>query len=192
MPLLLDAQEKWDDFLENKITNYEKLRNFDYGPTNKSSVSKLSPYISHRVLLEYELLEEVKKKYHSQKINKFVEEIYWRIYWQGWMENRPKVWFNFISEKNYEYDFETYEKAINGNSELGFFNSWVNELKTYNYLHNHTRMWFASTWIFNLGLPWQLGASFFFEHLYDGDAASNLLNWRWVAGLQTKGKQYRF
>ena len=192
MPLLLDAQEKWDDFLENKITNYEKLRNFDYGPTNKSSVSKLSPYISHRVLLEYELLEEVKKKYHSQKINKFVEEIYWRIYWQGWMENRPKVWFNFISEKNYEYDFETYEKAINGNSELGFFNSWVNELKTYNYLHNHTRMWFASTWIFNLGLPWQLGASFFFEHLYDGDAASNLLSWRWVAGLQTKGKQYRF
>ena len=46
MPLILDAQKKWDDFLENKITNYEKLRNFDYGPTNKSSVSKLSPYIS--------------------------------------------------------------------------------------------------------------------------------------------------
>ena len=192
MPLFLDAQEKWDYFLKNKIKNYEKLRNFDYGPTNESSVSKLSPYISHRVLLEYELLKEVKKKYQSQKINKFVEEIYWRIYWKGWMENRPKVWCNFISEKNYEYDFETYEKAINGNSELDFLNSWVNELKTHNYLHNHTRMWFASTWIFNLGLPWQLGASFFFEHLYDGDAASNLLSWRWVAGLQTKGKQYLF
>ena len=192
MNLFLDAQAKWDEFLENKIKNYEKLRNFDYGPKNESSVSKLSPYISHRVLLEYELLEEVKKKYHSQKINKFVEEIYWRIYWKGWMENRPKVWCNFISEKNYDYDFETYEKAINGNSELGFFNSWVNELKTYNYLHNHTRMWFASTWIFNLGLPWQLGATFFFKHLYDGDAASNLLSWRWVAGLQTKGKQYLF
>ena len=51
-------------------------------------------------------------------------------------------------------------------------------------------MWFASTWIFNLGLPWQLGVKFFFKHLFDGDAASNLLSWRWVAGLQTKGKQY--
>ncbi len=192
MPLFLDAHEKWDYFLENKIKNYEKLRNFDYGPTNESSVSKLSPYISHRVLLEYELLKEIKKKYQSQKINKFIEEIYWRIYWKGWMENRPKVWCDFISEKNYEYDFETYQKAINGNSELDFLNSWVNELKTHNYLHNHTRMWFASTWIFNLGLPWQLGASLFFEHLYDGDAASNLLSWRWVAGLQTKGKQYLF
>ena len=53
-------------------------------------------------------------------------------------------------------------------------------------------MWFASTWIFNLGLPWQLGAKFFFKYLFDGDAASNLLSWRWVGGLQTKGKQYLF
>ena len=192
MQLFLEAQEQWKNFLENKIKNYEKFRNFDYGPTNESSVSKLSPYISHRVLLEYELLEEVKKKYQSKNVNKFIEEIYWRVYWKGWMENRPSVWRDFISDKDYDYDYETYEKAINGNSELSFLNSWVDELKTYNYLHNHTRMWFASTWIFNLGLPWQLGATFFFKYLYDGDAASNLLSWRWVAGLQTKGKQYRF
>ena len=28
------------------------------------------------------------------------------------------------------------------------------------------------------------------QHLYDGDAASNTLGWRWVAGIQTKGKHY--
>ena len=145
MQLFLEAQEQWSDFLENKIKNYEKFRNFDYGPTEKSSVSKLSPYISHRVLLEYDMLSEIKKKYQSKNVNKFIEEVYWRIYWKGWMENRPAVWHDFISRKDYKYDNETYEKAINGNSELGFFNSWVNELKTYNYLHNHTRMWFAST-----------------------------------------------
>ncbi len=192
MPLFLDAQERWRDFLDNKIKNYEKFRNFDYGPTKESSVSKLSPYISHRVLLEYELLAEVKKNYQSKNVNKFIEEVYWRIYWKGWMENRPGVWNDFISGKDTKYDNESYKKAINANTGLDFFNSWVNELKTHNYLHNHTRMWFASTWIFNLGLPWQLGAIFFFKHLYDGDAASNLLSWRWVAGLQTKGKQYLF
>ena len=192
MSLFLNAQEQWSDFLDNKIKNYEKFRNFDYGPTNESSVSKLSPYISHRVLLEYDLILEIKKKYQSKHVNKFIEEVYWRIYWKGWMENRPGVWRDFILLKDYEYDNEIYKKAINGDTELGFFNLWVNELKTYNYLHNHTRMWFASTWIFNLGLPWQLGATFFFKHLYDGDAASNLLSWRWVAGLHTKGKQYLF
>tara|TARA_B100001741_G_scaffold135657_1_gene111731 strand:- start:467 stop:1177 length:711 start_codon:yes stop_codon:yes gene_type:complete len=51
-------------------------------------------------------------------------------------------------------------------------------------------MWFASIWIFTLNLPWQLGAEFFMKYLYDGDSASNTLGWRWVAGIQTKGKNY--
>ena len=51
-------------------------------------------------------------------------------------------------------------------------------------------MWFASIWIFTLELPWQLGAEFFMQHLYDGDSASNTLGWRWVAGIQTQGKHY--
>jgi hypothetical protein len=51
-------------------------------------------------------------------------------------------------------------------------------------------MWFASIWIFTLELPWQLGAEFFMQHLYDGDPASNTLGWRWVAGVQTQGKHY--
>ena len=137
-------------------------------------------FVTHRILLEYDLIHDIKSKYKVKNSTKFVEEIFWRVYWKGWMENRPKVWQNFISEKDPYYDHELYEKAINGNTELDFFNSWVHELKKYNYLHNHTRMWFASTWIFNLGLPWQLGAKFFFKYLFDGDAASNLLSWRWV------------
>ncbi len=68
--------------------------------------------------------------------------------------------------------------------------AWARELVDTGYLHNHTRMWFASIWVFTLGLPWQLGADFFLRHLLDGDAASNTLSWRWVAGLQTRGKTY--
>ena len=66
----------------------------------------------------------------------------------------------------------------------------MQELRDTGYLHNHTRMWFASIWIFTLNLPWPLGADFFFRHLLDGDPASNTLSWRWVAGLQTRGKHY--
>tara|TARA_B100001029_G_scaffold179522_1_gene189367 strand:+ start:25 stop:732 length:708 start_codon:yes stop_codon:yes gene_type:complete len=51
-------------------------------------------------------------------------------------------------------------------------------------------MWFASIWIFTFDLPWELGAEFFMRYLYDGDAASNTLGWRWVAGIQTNGKHY--
>ena len=192
MTLLKEAESKWNKFLDSKISHYSYLRNFDYGPNNSSSVSKLSPFISHRVLLEYDLIRDINKKSTRANVNKFIEEVYWRIYWKGWLENKPCVWENFITKKVDKFDDSLYEEAINANTKLSFFNSWVEELKNFNYLHNHTRMWFASTWIFNLGLPWELGAKFFFEHLYDGDAASNLLSWRWVAGLQTKGKKYLF
>jgi len=50
--------------------------------------------------------------------------------------------------------------------------------------------WFASIWIFTLGLPWELGAELFMHRLLDGDPASNTLSWRWVAGLHTRGKAY--
>ena len=192
MSIFLETHNQWTDFMKKKIQNYEKFRNFDYGPGNEASVSKLSPFVTHRILLEYELIHDIKTKYKIKNPNKFIEEIFWRVYWKGWMENRPNVWRNFIAEEIFDYDIELYKSAINGDTELDFFNSWVHELKKYNYLHNHTRMWFASTWIFNLGLPWQLGAKFFFKYLFDGDAASNLLSWRWVGGLQTKGKQYLF
>ena len=192
MKTLEKARSIWQDFAKNKLNDYSKFRNFDYGPGNESSVSKISPFVTHRILLEYELIYQIKKNYKNTNSTKFVEEIFWRVYWKGWMENRPNVWKNFLLDKNLFYDHNSYQRAIDGNTELDFFNSWVKELKEFNYLHNHTRMWFASTWIFNLGLPWQLGAKFFFKHLFDGDAASNLLSWRWVAGLQTKGKQYLF
>ena len=110
------------------------------------------------------------------------------------MELRPNVWTDYLQElrrtRNEFKDDQNYKEAIEGKTNIECFNQWVNELKENNYLHNHTRMWFASIWIFTLELPWQLGAEFFMQHLYDGDAASNTLGWRWVAGIQTQGKHY--
>ena len=192
MSLFQAAKEGWNDFLDSKIFLYSKYRNYDYGNKKDNYVSGLSPYITHRVLLEYDLIIDLKSKIKGSSINKFIEELYWRIYWKGWLENRPDLWKQFVFEKISMSNELSYKNAIRGETDLEFFNSWILELKNNNYLHNHTRMWFASTWIFNLKLPWQLGARLFLKHLYDGDAASNLLSWRWVAGLHTKGKKYLF
>jgi len=83
-----------------------------------------------------------------------------------------------------------WEAACKGETDIDVFNHWAQELVQTGYLHNHARMWFASIWIFTLRLPWELGADFFLRHLLDGDPASNTLGWRWVAGIQTKGKTY--
>ncbi len=185
-----EALGKLNKYIESDISNYNTKRNFDFGVTNRSNVSCLSPYITHRLITEYEIAKLVLKKYPFQKVDKFIQEIFWRIYWKGWLELRPKVWTDFTEDLKIIKEDENYLKAVNGETEIECFNDWVNELKNFNYLHNHTRMLFASIWIFTLGLPWQKGAEFFMKHLYDGDAASNTLSWRWVAGIQTKGKNY--
>ena len=169
---------------------YAKKRNFDHGPSAHQNVSGLSKYISHRVLSEYELIRQVLSLHKYQTVEKFIQEVLWRIYWKGWLEIRPSVWTEFVQMPAKEGD-KYLNAALNGETGIECFDSWVAELKTTNYLHNHARMWFASIWIFTLRLPWQLGARFFLKHLADGDSASNTLSWRWVAGLQTKGKQYQ-
>ena len=188
------ALDKLNYFVENNLSEYSKLRNFDYGPNNRSNISCLSPYITHGIINEKEVIKKSLNKFSFAKNEKFIQEVLWRTYWKGWLELRPSVWTDFLIElKKIKEDFQnnqTYQNAIEGKTNVECFNYWVNELKENNYLHNHTRMWFASIWIFTLNLPWQLGAEFFMQHLYDGDAASNTLGWRWVAGVQTQGKHY--
>ena len=184
------ALEKLDNFINSEIVDYSFKRNFDYGPDLRGNVSCLSPYVSHRLITEYEIAKRVLRKHLYQRVDKYIQEIFWRVYWKGWLELRPRVWEDFIEDLNFIKEDEKVVNAINGETHIECFNDWVKELKKFNYLHNHTRMWFASIWIFTLKLPWQKGAEFFMKHLYDGDAASNTLSWRWVAGLQTKGKNY--
>ena len=188
------AIEKLNHFIENNLTDYSKLRNFDFGPEGRSNVSCLSPYITHGIVSEKEIIKKSLNKFSFAKNEKFIQEVLWRTYWKGWLELRPNVWNDYLIElrkiREEFKDNKNYINAIKGKTNIECFNTWVNELIENNYLHNHTRMWFASIWIFTLDLPWQLGAEFFMQHLYDGDAASNTLGWRWVAGIQTQGKHY--
>ena len=188
------AVYKLNNFIEQNLIEYSQLRNFDFGPNNRSNISCLSPYITHGVINELEVIDKSLKKFSFSKNEKFIQEVLWRVYWKGWLELRPTVWSDYLIEldkiKSEFKGNQNYLNAIEGKTDIDCFNQWVIELKSNNYLHNHTRMWFASIWIFTLELPWQLGAEFFLQHLYDGDPASNTLGWRWVAGVQTQGKHY--
>ena len=188
------AVDKLNHFVENNLSEYSKLRNFDFGPDNRSNISCLSPYITHGIINELEVIDKSLKKFSFLKNEKFIQEVLWRVYWKGWLELRPNAWSDYLIElDNFRDEFkndQNYLNAIEGKTDIDCFNQWIIELKENNYLHNHARMWFASIWIFTLELPWQLGAEFFMKHLYDGDTASNTLGWRWVAGVQTQGKHY--
>ena len=169
------------EFSKNEILNYSSNRNFDYGSPHHN-VSRLSPYLRRRFISEYEILKIILDKNKISNIEKFIEEIFWRTYWKGWLESHPWI-YN-------EYQMKVNEQIIPPKTGIKCFDHWKNELIETGYLHNHSRMWFASIWIFTLGYSWESGANFFRNHLIDWCPASNTLGWRWVAGIQTIGKPY--
>ena len=192
------AQGRLDQFLPHAGRAYASTRNYDLGPNDRSNISCLSPWIRHRLLLEEEVIRQTLSLYSLRDSEKFIQEVFWRTYFKGWLEHRPDVWFHYrkdvidlLDKVEKQSDLRSrYENAIAGKTGIACFDAWADELLENGYLHNHARMWFASIWIFTLHLPWQLGADFLYRHLLDGDPASNTLSWRWVAGLHTKGKHY--
>ncbi|MEK0438566.1 MAG: hypothetical protein RLZZ233_1537 [Verrucomicrobiota bacterium] len=160
------------------------------------NISRLSPWVQKRLILESEIVAAARARWSFPAIEKFVQEVYWRTYWKGWLEQRPEAWSRWCEavprlRQSLSSDQQaTWQAALAGQTGIAGFDAWAQELVTTGYLHNHARMWFASIWVFTLRLPWELGAAFFYEHLLDGDVASNTLSWRWVAGLQTPGKTY--
>ena len=186
------------DFVPAAGHAYARGRNTDPGPEGRHAVSKLSPYLRHRLLLEREVVSAALSIHSLEACEKFVQEVFWRTYFKGWLEHHPGLWPRYVQERDAAIAAAAGNSgvshalalAMTGRTGIECFDAWVAELCTTGYLHNHARMWFASIWIFTLRLPWQIGADFFMTHLLDGDPASNTLSWRWVAGLHTKGKHY--
>jgi deoxyribodipyrimidine photo-lyase len=188
------ALDRLAAFVPRAGRHYADGRNADHGPDARANVSVLSPYVRHRLVTEEEVVAAALARHSGAACEKFVQEVLWRTYWKGWLELRPAIWTRFVEARDAAKPVGGMAKAIEaaeaGATGIEGFDDWARELVEHGYLHNHARMWFASIWIFTLGLPWTLGADFFLRHLVDADPASNTLSWRWVAGLQTAGKTY--
>ncbi|WP_420383212.1 FAD-binding domain-containing protein [Novosphingobium sp.] len=176
---------------------YAKGRNADHGTGQHDSVSRLSAALRRRSVTEIDVLTPVLAQ-HGHDAAAFVNEVFWRTYFKGWLEARPDTWHAMLRalaalDSQLLRDdalAKRHAAALCGQTGIDCFDHWMGELEQTGYLHNWARMQFASIWIFTLGLPWELGARAMFVRLIDADPASNTLSWRWVAGLHTRGKAY--
>lgn len=188
-----DALRRWQDFLP-QASRYAGSRNF-VQPSHEH-VSRLSPAIRLGLMHPEEIVRDTLAQHAWPKVEKWLQEICWRTYWKGWLEMRPQVWRSWRRQLHglkQQLPAKTLARAqavSEGRSGVAVMDAFARELRETGYLHNHARMWWASFWIHEERLPWELGAEFFFQHLLDADPASNTLSWRWVAGLQTAGKTY--
>ncbi len=161
---------------------YAKTRNYIDG-----AVTRLSPYIRHGVLNLAEIRDKALDTVDNpDDAEKFVQELAYREYFQQvyttigddiWESQED--WKTGYNEN--DYALELPDDIRNGQTGLACVDGWRNELVETGYLHNHVRMYFAGYIVHWRRIHWKAGASWFLEHLIDGDPASNNLSWQWVA-----------
>jgi deoxyribodipyrimidine photolyase len=156
------------DELLPRVRAYGRVRGYDR--PHRPTVSGLSPWLQRRLLSEEEVCAAVLRRTPWAEAEKFVQEVCWRTYWKGWLEQHPEAWSRYrasLARLRAAAPPEGYERAIAGSTGIPGFDDWARQLVATGWLHNHARMSFASIWIFTLRLSWQLGADFFFRHLLD-------------------------
>jgi deoxyribodipyrimidine photo-lyase len=87
-PARAEGLRRMAEFLPRAGRAYAAQRNYDRGPADRENISTLSPYIRHRVVTETELLRAVLERHTRGAADKFIQEIFWRTYWKGWLRHR--------------------------------------------------------------------------------------------------------
>lgn len=165
-----------------KPVAYAKNRNFIDG-----SVSKLSPYISRGVISTKDVLTSlINRGFDPFKIEKFIQELAWRDYWQQiWIEKKDLINSDLKNNQERVENHQIPKALIEGNSSIEAIDDAIKEFYETGYIHNHVRMYIAAIICNNAKSHWKLPAQWMYYHLLDGDWASNALSWQWVCGANS-------
>ena len=167
------------------IRAYEKTRNHVSG-----RVTHLSPYLTHGFIDIPQLFDRLPRLTLEDKL---AFEFAWREFFHHvWQRSGDAILADLRPALAGVHYADTLPDDIReGRTGLPVIDKAVHTLYETGYLHNHARMWVASYVIHLRKVHWRTGADWMLAHLLDGDLASNLLSWQWVASTFSS-KPYLF
>ncbi len=177
-----DIIQAVEDFNPN---DYAQTRNFKDG-----KVSMLSPYISRGIISTKYIFEKLKTKYPKQTIEKFVQELLWRDYFQRLLQSRPDIYNSPIRYDKFDVTIAGMPISVmNGATGINEIDNAIRDLYQVGCMHNHFRLYVSSVCCNMAKSRFNIPASWMYYHLLDADIASNFASWQWVSGHLT-GKKY--
>ena len=117
------------------IDDYANLfndKNWTFIQCRDDNKVKISPFIKKRIIHEEEVINECLKVKKYEHIEKFIQEVFWRTYWKGWLEGRSEVWEKYkmsLNELVEQHKFgirkKNYDGALNARTGIDCFDIWV-------------------------------------------------------------------
>lgn len=169
-----------------KPLQYSNTRNFIDG-----NVTYLSPYISRGIISLPQVAKQALKKHEPQKIQKFLQELAWREYWQRvWQHSGDKIFADTRQPQQNVLHYKMPTAIENASTGIEAIDKHISALYETGYMHNHVRMYVSSIACNIAKSHWLMPSQWMYYHLLDGDLASNALSWQWVAGTFSSKKYY--
>lgn len=177
------------------IEQVKNINPLEYGRTRNfidGAVTHLSPYISRGVISTRQVMEHaLSQGYYPFQIEKFLQELAWRDYWQQvWIEKGEGINNDLRHEQPDVLNHEMPEAIVKAQTGISAIDTAITDFYDTGYVHNHLRMYIASL-ACNVGKShWKVPAQWMYYYLLDGDWASNALSWQWVAGSNSNKKYW--
>lgn len=165
---------------------YPRTRNFIDG-----DVTYLSPYISRGVISLRQVAAHVLRTHKPYEVQKFLQELAWREYWQRTWQALGDEIFTDIKQPQQDVAHHQMVAALeNATTGIEAIDEHIHLLYQTGYMHNHVRMYVSSIACNIANAHWLQPSRWLYYHLLDGDLASNSLSWQWSAGTFSSKKYY--
>ena len=177
------------------LQRVERIDPVRYGKTRnylKGAVTYLSPYISRGVIsTRYVLNEVLRRGFSPDQIEKFIQELAWRDYFQQvWIAKGDDIDRDLRNKQAPVSHHGIPRSIVEARTGIEAVDRAILEFYETGYMHNHMRMYLASI-ACNVGRShWNLPARWMYFHLLDADWGSNALSWQWVAGANSHKKYF--
>ena len=183
------ARRKWRDFLD-RLDGYDE----DRDRMDRNGTSGMSPHLRWGEIHPRTILTDLKGM-HDKHAQSFRSEIGWREFYADVLWREPRVvkesWRTEFEQMEWDSpDSDLVEAWKKGETGFAMVDAGMRELLATGTMHNRVRMLCASFLVKDLHVDWRVGAKYFYDHLVDGDLASNYLNWQWAAGSGTDAQPF--
>lgn len=183
------ALRRWEEFVDGGLASYAEQRD----RADLDATSRLSPYLALGVVHPRTLLADLAGR-SGEATQRFVTELAWREFYGDVLHHHPGSLTADLrpelASMAYDMDDDMLAAWREGRTGYPFVDAGMRQLVATGWMHNRVRMVTASFLTKDLHHWWPVGERWFWQHLIDGDRASNAHGWQWVAGTGTDASPY--
>jgi deoxyribodipyrimidine photo-lyase len=183
------ARARWAAYLEEHLDDYDDERN----RPDLDTTSRMSRHLKWGEIHPRTMLADLRGR-TGKGAASYGRELAFREFYAEVLFQRPDSARDYLrpefAQMPYDEPGARFDAWREGRTGFPIVDAGMRQLRASGWMHNRVRMIVASFLVKDLHVEWQHGGRHFMQWLVDGDLASNMHGWQWVAGCGTDAAPY--